>query len=175
MQALYERRADDVERMRAEGEPDGFEAAALGDRERLEALLDGDPALLGARSPDGFTVLHLAAFFGHGPLVQWLLERGADPGPVAENPMRVQPLHSAVAARNGDAVRALLAAGADPDARQQRGITALHAAAVHGDDDMVGALMDAGADPTLADDEGTTAPAYARRGGFLDIARGLGG
>ena len=45
-------------------ELDGFEAAALGDVQRLRAVLDADPALATAYSGDGFTALHFAAFFG---------------------------------------------------------------------------------------------------------------
>jgi hypothetical protein len=59
---------------------DVFEAAALGDLDRLTELLDADPSLANARSGDGFTVLHLAAFFGQAEAATLLLERGADRG-----------------------------------------------------------------------------------------------
>ena len=42
-----------------------FEASAVGQVARVEALLAQDPALVNAFSPDGFTPLGLAAFFGH--------------------------------------------------------------------------------------------------------------
>ena len=176
LQALYEGRREDALLLRDSAGPlTLFEAAALGDIARVEQLVEADRAAPGARSPDGFTALHLAAFFGQPQVVRSLLAHGADPSPVAENPMRVTPLHSAAAARDAEAVRALLDAGADPDARQQRGITALHAAAMHGDREIVALLRGAGADPALADDDGTTAAGYARRGGFDDLATDLEG
>ena len=41
-----------------------FEAATFGDLDRLTELLAEDPELVDAISGDGFTPLHLAAFFG---------------------------------------------------------------------------------------------------------------
>jgi uncharacterized protein len=89
-----------------------------------------------ARSSDGFTALHYAAFFADGPTVEVLLAAGADPAAVAENPMRVQPLHSAAASRNVEGARLLLSAGADPNAEQQDGFLPLDAAVQNGDEAM---------------------------------------
>jgi ankyrin repeat protein len=50
--------------------------------------------------------------------------------------MRVQPLHSAAAARNLEGARHLLAAGADSNAEQQDGFLPLDAAVQNGDDAM---------------------------------------
>jgi len=80
-------------------ELDVFEAAALGADERLDELLAHDRALVKARSADGFTPLHLASFFGHPQAARLLVERGADVADVARNELKVQPLHSAAAAR----------------------------------------------------------------------------
>ena len=44
---------------------DIFEAASIGDTETTSKLLDNTPDLLNSFSPDGFTVLGLASFFGH--------------------------------------------------------------------------------------------------------------
>jgi uncharacterized protein len=129
-----------------------LEAAALG---RLDAL---DPD---ARGADGFTALHLAAFFGGAGAVEALLAAGADPDADAENPLRVRPLHSAVAARDRDAARALLEAGADPNVRQQGGYTPLHGAAHAGDAELVALLLAHGADPRLTTDDGQDAQALA--------------
>jgi hypothetical protein len=43
---------------------DIHEAAALGDASRVEKLLDVNPEHIGSMSSDGWTPLHLAAFFG---------------------------------------------------------------------------------------------------------------
>ena len=42
-----------------------FEACAAGEMERVERLLASDPAAVNTFSADGWTPLHLAAFFGH--------------------------------------------------------------------------------------------------------------
>ena len=64
MQARYEGRREIVELLRAAaGDLDVFEAATLGDAPQLRKLLAADPALAKAYSSDGFTALHLAAFF----------------------------------------------------------------------------------------------------------------
>jgi uncharacterized protein len=150
---------------------DLFEAAALGDLARLEALADRNTVR--SLSPDGFTALHLAAFFHQEDAARLLLERGADPAAVAANPMLVQPLHSAVAARERGIARLLLEAGAPAGARQQRGYTPLHAAAQHGDHELACLLIRHGADAGAADDDGLRAADRAREAGHLDLAAQL--
>ena len=151
--ALYAQRQDLADAvLEAKPELDVFDAAAVGDADRLAELLDGDPNLTGAFSSDGYTPLHLAAFFGRGDAARLLLDRGADVGAVSRNDMEVQPLHSAVAGKHREIVAALLVAGADPNARQQGGFTPLLAAEEHDDTDMVRLLMDHGAE------ESATAP-----------------
>jgi ankyrin repeat protein len=124
---------------------DVLDAAALGDTARLQELLAANPALVAVRSPDGFTALHYAAYFADGPTVSVLLEAGADPSAVADNPMRVQPLHSAAASGNLEGAQLLLAAGADPNAEQQDGFLPLDAAAQNGDEPMQELLREHGA------------------------------
>ncbi|MCO5170071.1 MAG: ankyrin repeat domain-containing protein [Planctomycetes bacterium] len=140
---------------------DAFEAAALGDLDRLTALLDEDPSRVTAFAADGFTPLHLAAYFGHRLTVGLLLDRGADARAVAKNPSRVEPLHSAVASGRCGPVGLLLERGADANPQQQGGFTPLHAAVKRGDFEMVGLLMDRGADPTIRDDDGRSALDHA--------------
>lgn len=130
-----------------------WEAAAFGDARALERILELQPAKVHDIGPDGFTPLHLAAFFGHPHLVQLLLRHGADANRVAENHSRVRPLHSAVTGRNLECVTHLLAAGADPNVMQAGGFTPLHSAAEHGDREIYDALIAAGADPSTASED----------------------
>ena len=145
----------------AGAELDVLDAAALGRVDALRAHLDADPDALAARSPEGFTPLHLAAFFGGEAAVRLLLAAGAPPDADAENPPHVRPLHSATAAGDIGAVRALLEAGADPNVRQEGGFTPLQSAAHADDPEMTRLLLEHGADPALAADDGRDAGAMA--------------
>src|SRR5207253_4138812 len=62
-------------------EPDElFEAIASGDDERAFAMMETSPALIRARHHLlGWTPLHIAARALNAPVVEWLLDRGADP------------------------------------------------------------------------------------------------
>jgi ankyrin repeat protein len=152
---------------------DAFEAATLGYIDRLRERLTEDPARATAFSPDGFTALHLAAFFGKVEAARTLIEAGADVGAVSRNEMRVQPLHSAAAGRHLELCRLLIAAGADVNARQRGDFTPLHAAAQHGDVELVELLLSAGADPAQARDTGETPADTADGEGHVDVARRL--
>ncbi len=146
--ALYAHKQDVADvLLEAEPELDVFDAAAVGDADRLTELLDADGDLVNAWSEDGYTPLHLAAYFSRGPAVRLLLDRGADVGAVSKNDMEVQPLHSAVAADAREVVAALLLAGADVNARQKDGFTPLMAAEEQEEEgEMVRLLMDHGAE-----------------------------
>jgi ankyrin repeat protein len=157
------------------GDPelDVYEAAALGYVDRLRERLDEDPSRATARSTDGFSALHFAAFFGKPEAARILLEAGARVDAYAENEIRVQPLHSAAAGRHLEVCRLLLAAGADVNARQEGGHTPLHAAAQNGDPEMVELFLSARADPSAATDAGDTPAATAEAAGHVDVARRL--
>jgi ankyrin repeat protein len=126
-------------------ELDVFEAAALGAEERLDDLLAQDESLVSARSADGFTPLHFAAFFAHPGAARVLVERGADVSDVAQNPMKVQPLHSAAAGNCLEIVALLLEHGADPNAEQEGGFVPIDAARQHGADEIEALLVQHGA------------------------------
>lgn len=68
--------------------------------------------------------------------------RGPKPSPAT-----TAALHRAIDGANAEAVTALLASGADPNAENERGETPLHRAAEKGLMEIVYALIEAGADP----------------------------
>jgi ankyrin repeat protein len=145
---------------------DVFEAAAAGVRETVAEWIKEDAALVHAFSHDGFTPLHLAAFFGRIPVVELLLSLGAPVNEVSQNPSALRPLHSAVAHRQPqvalEIARALIAAGADVNATQHGGWTPLHAAALHGNLPLVRLLLEAGAVANAKNDIGQTPAALAK-------------
>jgi ankyrin repeat protein len=147
--AIYHRRPEARDALLAAGAPVGtLEAAALGDVERLQG------ADLSVRGGDGFTPLHLAAFFGGAEAVRVILATGADPDADADNPFEVRPLHSACARGDFECARALLEAGANPNIAQQRGYTPLHSAAHLDDYELASLLLQHGADRHATNDEG---------------------
>jgi uncharacterized protein len=173
--ALYHRQPAVLQLLLAAEPPlDGLDHAALGWAEALRRDLTADAELPRRRSADGFTALHYACFFGGPAATAVLLEAGADPVAAAQNPSAVQPLHSAAAARDAESARLLLAAGADPDARQGGGFTALHAAAQHDDAALAAVLLQHGADPSVRHDNGADAGAIARASDSVAVLALLG-
>jgi ankyrin repeat protein len=144
---------------------DVFEAATFGDLDRLAVLLAADPGLTDRRTGDGFTALHLAAFFGQDDAVSLLLGRGGDPDARGTGRMTGTPLNAAASARHATVVALLLEAGADPDAVQRGGWTPLHSAAHNGDPRTVELLLAHGADPAAIDDDGRSVADMAAESG----------
>jgi len=156
------------------GDLDVFEASALDDAGRIRVLLAQEPSLATARSADGFTPLHLAAFFGGIEVANLLLDAGAGPNEAGIGWMKGTPLHSAASARNAEVAVALVNAGADPNARQSGGWTPLHSAAANGDEALVRVFLDAGADPDAVNDDGRTARELAAASRDMGTIAALG-
>lgn len=152
-----------------------FEAAATGELAPLLAHLDSDPDLVDANSPDGFSPLGLAAFFGREEIAAELLARGADVNRPSTNAMRVQPLHSAAAGNHTALALRLLAVGAEVNAAQNGGFTPLMSAAQNGNAALVEALLAAGADRTATTEDGRDAEALAREEGHAAVLAILSG
>jgi ankyrin repeat protein len=177
MQACYNRRPETALWLIAQGTPlDLYEASAAGQAARVAEWLDGRPGDIDAYSPDGWTALHLAAFFGHPPVIEALIDRGAS----LQLPSRSAfargntALHAAVAGGSPEAAASLIARGADVNARQEPGgFTPLHIAAFHADPRLALALLAAGADPSLRDDEGRSPADIAREKRNDEVANAL--
>jgi uncharacterized protein len=92
-------------------------AARSGDIESVGLLL-GAGADPNDTTPDGYTPLLMAAHSRHGKLAEMLLERGANPNACA---VGFTALHVAVLEGDLDLVKALLAHGADVNARLTNG------------------------------------------------------
>ncbi len=155
---------------------DACEAAALGDLSALNAALDRDADLISWRSGDGWTPLHLAAFFGRDDCAAYLIDNGAPLDAMSTNATRNMPLHAALAgATNATLVRRLIFAGADVEARGETGIQPLHLAASRGDLALCDLLLARGADPNAKMDDGTMPAEMARKRGHEELAKHLEG
>lgn len=149
---------------------DIFEAASIGDTKTVNKSLDENPQLLNSYSPDGFTVLGLASFFGHLHLVKLLLGKGANPNIASNNQFKVAPLHSACAISHFEIAELLIRHGADINAKQMQGVTALHSAAHNGQTNLAKLLLDNGADINAKMENGQTPLFMAQEKNFQDTA-----
>lgn len=149
-------------------------AAQAGDTAQVVELLAADDDLVNVYSDEGWTPLHLAAFFGHTATVAALLAHGADVNARSRNALDNMPLHAAVADKSNQdhlpLVEQLLAHGAEVNARQHGGFTPLHGSAQLGHADLVRLLLAHGADASLRDDKGRTPAAIAAKAGHSAVA-----
>lgn len=114
MAALYRGQRDVVALLIDAGaDLDVFAAAATGQTAPLKSAA-ADPAAVNSFSYDGWTPLHLAAFFGHPDAARILIQAGAELNAVSRNGLRNTPLHAATAGKHSDVALLLLAEGADP-------------------------------------------------------------
>jgi ankyrin repeat protein len=147
--AAYLGRRDILDLLLEQGAEVGlFEASALGLEAAAAALLESAPEAIHAYSHDGWTALHLAAFFGHRGVAALLLDRGADVNARSRNTRVARdntPLHAAAANRRVDVAELLVARGADVNARDGSGFTPLALAANSRSDMMMLLLMENGA------------------------------
>jgi ankyrin repeat protein len=91
-----------------------------------------------ARTPDGFTPLHIAAFAHNVEAARALLEAGADPNVLATAPFaRVTPLGTCAFAGANEVARLLLEHGADPAMTAESGGLPIDSARLNGNDELV--------------------------------------
>jgi len=153
--AVYHRQKEIVNLLVARGAALSiFEACAAGELERVERLVNADT--INEYSADGWTPLHLAAFFGHTKVAEHLLSHDADVTARSRNPNGNTPLHAALAGNHKFVAGVLLGSGADVNAPDAAGWRPLHLAAANNNLDAIKALIAQGADVTAANGEGKT-------------------
>ena len=150
-----------------------FEAAAVGEVERVQQLLEADPTLINTYSHDGWTPLHLAAFFGHREVAQLLLQRGADVAARSRNATGNLPLHAALAGRRFDIAQLLVMHDSNVNIQDQYQWTALHHAAYSGNMTIVELLLTNGAKLDVKNNKGQTPRQIAIERHHSDIAERL--
>jgi uncharacterized protein len=133
------------------------DAAAVGNLERAKELVERNPAVAKALSPDGFPVVALAAVFGHLSVARYLTEHGADINASATNGSGYNALTGAVAGGHLEIVRWLLESGADANYRYGAGYSPLLTAAANGHLEIVQLLVAQGADANATTNDGKSA------------------
>jgi ankyrin repeat protein len=139
MAALYRGHHDIVDAViEAGAEIDVFAAAATG---RMGDLRRGaTDATVNSYAYDGWTPLHLAAFFGNLDAARLLLDAGADVHAVSRNNLANTPLHAATAGKHRELALLLIEKGANPRAVDTGGYTPLEIARQNGLTEVVAAV-----------------------------------
>ena len=162
LKAVYHGRQEVVAALLASGVSLSiFEAAATGQTAHIQKLIALVPALVNGYSPDGFTSLGLATFFGHAETVDALLAAGAEVNAPYHEAMRLTPLASAMAVGRNDIARTLIEHGADVNAKATNDLRPLHTAAARGNIESATLLLNHGADINATTTDGKTALNYA--------------
>ncbi len=125
-------------------------------RELVEAGLPVDTV-----AKNGFTMLHAAAQEGKGPLVEFLLEKGANP--TLKNKYGQTPLYAAL--DHPSLLPGLVKAGGDVNMANKNGETLLMTAAFTSAPEATKLLLELGADPLKVDANGRNVMFYALMNG----------
>jgi ankyrin repeat protein len=172
--ARYMKRPGILDMLIDAGPPlDIFDAASIDRSAVLRALIEHDPSLPRAWSPAGETPLHIAAYFGAVSCIELLAHAGAHLDTPSRDANARTPLHAATAGGHIDACRALLRAGADPNARDAGGLTPLMLAAAANWLELTDALIARNATLELRDAGGHTAADIAATAGHIELAARL--
>jgi ankyrin repeat protein len=139
MAALYRGHHEIVDAVIDAGaEIDIFAAAATGRLADLQRCVSD--ATVNSFAYDGWTPLHLAAFFGHLEAARLLLDAGAGAHAVSDNGLTNTPLHAATAGKHSGVALLLIERGGNAHAVDSGGYTPLHIATQNGLADVVAAM-----------------------------------
>lgn len=145
---------------------------ALAQGGNTEELLEeiGDAPDPNVATPEGWTALHYASFFGHRKAVEALIAAGAQAGARSRNGQT--PLHRAALKGDPKIAELLVAAGADVDAAAADGSTPLFVALRRGHAGLARYLIESGASVSGRDPRTQmTALHFAAGGGDLSLVQ----
>jgi ankyrin repeat protein len=175
--AVYHRQKEIVNLLVARGAKMSiFDACAAGELECLERLLqESASGAVGAPgvndySPDGWTPLHLAAFFGHARIAELLLAHDADVTARSRGTNGNTPLHAALAGNHKFVAGLLIGHGADVNAPDAQGWRPLHLATAHNNMEVIKTLIAQGADVQAANGDAKTALTLATEKNYREAA-----
>lgn len=147
-------------------------AAYEGKLDTVRSAVEAGADINGIDPAQSLTALHMAAYNGHTETVNFLIEKGATVD--CRDSEGKTPLIHACTGPFAQAVEALLAAGADINARDKtEGFTPLMMAAGLGQVDVVKVLLKNNADKSLLDQDKESASDHARNSGHKAIVEML--
>ncbi|XP_050690454.1 poly [ADP-ribose] polymerase tankyrase-2-like isoform X1 [Eriocheir sinensis] len=134
-----------------------LEASKSGDIDCVRRILSAQPHLVNVRDLDGrhSTPLHFAAGYNRVPIVEYLLQHGADVH--AKDKGGLVPLHNACSYGHYEVTELLVRHGASVNVADLWKFTPLHEAAAKGKYDIVKLLLKHGADVNRKNRDGHTA------------------
>jgi ankyrin repeat protein len=172
--ALYRGQRNIAEAIAAKKtELDIFEASTLGKLDRAKSLIDRNPSLASAYSPDGFALVALAAYLGQKETTEYLISKGADVNAVARNTTGFTALTGAVANNHTEIAKLLVKRGAQVNYQYEGGFTPLMAASENGNVELVRFLLANGADPNAKTGDGKSPMSFANEKNHLEVVEAL--
>ena len=168
--ALYRGNSPLAAQIASKKQLDVFEAASIGDVDRLKSLISHDASLVKSYSPDGFTALALASYLGQKGSVEYLTENGADVNAIAKNETGFTALTGAASQNQNEIAKILVKKGAVVDHQYEGGFTPLMHAAAAGNIELVTLLLENGANPNMKNSEGKSPLSFALEKGNSKLA-----
>ncbi|PEF45743.1 hypothetical protein COC98_11640 [Bacillus anthracis] len=133
------------------------QAVISGNKEQVVGFIKTNPSAVNEFSEDGWTLLHLAAYFGQKEIASFLLESSADIHIRAKNENENTPLQAAIANKQSELVAFLIEKGSEVNVMQSGGWTGLHEAALLGNEEIIMLLLENGANKKIKKNDVKTA------------------
>ena len=149
------------------------QAVISGEKEKVVEIINTDPSVINSFSEDGWTPLHLTAYFGQKEIASFLLEQGAEIHIRAKNENENTPLQAAIANKQSELVAFLIEKGSDVNAVKSGGWTGLHEAALLGNEEIIILLLENGANKMIKKNDGKIAYDIALEKGYESLLHHL--